>query len=70
MVEIVDEGPFLAVGEHYPDHAEPAGEGGVLLLDHLTRAPSKIMPVFHFVAYFEVQPLSHFLYYNKIHRCL
>lgn len=70
MIEIVDERPLLAVGENDPDHAEASREGGVFLFDHLTCTPSEILAVFHLVANFEVQSLSHFLFYNKIRCCL
>ncbi len=66
MVHIVDEGPFLAVIEEYPDHAESPGKGGVFLFHHPSLSPNMILSVHHDVAQMKKQSLRHNLYYNEV----
>lgn len=59
IVEVVDEGTFLAVLEKDPDQTEPAGKRGVGLLHYLPVAPCKITEVPDPVADPQVKPLHH-----------
>src|SRR5512135_2869211 len=59
IIEVIDEGPFFAVVEEYPDHAEAARKGGVLFFDYLSLSPKVIPEMFHRISYSEIQSRSH-----------